>query len=445
MTPGPFQSGLVETARRAALHPPELPPVTSRQRSGGSAGGGLADEFFRFPPKYASSTAPGPARGRSMAVTETLRARDERDFSYRKPPTAEYLRHASRTSGRRPLALVSEYLRLLYGPGRMTLHEYVQYGLHDPALGDEKRRRFITNTLHWPIVHQCCDMTWQATTEDTWLCARILEGSGIPMPRTLAIIDRTARGYPGTRTVRTPAELRDFALACAGNGAQVFGKENRGVSGFGTFLVREADGDRLHLEGEGWYGYEDCLDGLVGDTVYILQPVERNHAFFSRYTDRLATVRVYLLLTRSGPKIPFTVLKVPGKGNTSDHPWRKGNLACDVDPRTGVILRASTKDPLGTTEYTGHPDTGARLLGETVPLWDDVLDLARTCSRMFAPVRYQTMDVAVTPEGPVLIEINTGGGFDLPQLASGRGFLTDDVLAFFDECGVRLRGRLPGR
>ena len=52
------------------------------------------------------------------------------------------------------------------------------------------------------------------------------------------------------------------------------------------------------------------------------------------------------------------------------------------------------------------------------------------------------MDVAITPRGPVLIEINTGGGFDLPQLASGRGFLTGDVVEFFAECGVRLRGRL---
>ena len=50
------------------------------------------------------------------------------------------------------------------------------------------------------------------------------------------------------------------------------------------------------------------------------------------------------------------------------------------------------------------------------------------------------MDIGVTPTGPKLIEINTGGDFDLPQLASGRGFLTDEVQAFFGECGVRLRG-----
>ena len=371
-------------------------------------------------------------------TTETLRVRDERAFErLKKGTTAEYLRHASLKSGRRPLVLVSEYLKLMRGPGRMTLREYVQFGLHDPNLSDDERRRFITDTLVWPITHQCCDMTWQATTEDSWLCARILAGSGTSMPQTLAVIDRTNRSYPGTRTIGTPAELREFALAHVRDGATVFAKENRGIAGFGTFLAQDADSDRLHLQDEGWFTYEHCLDKLVGDTVYILQPVERNHPFLSRYTDGLATVRVCLLFTRDGPKAPFALIKLPRGGNTSDHLWKKGNLACGVEPRTGVILRARTKAPLGTTDYTDHPDTGARIVGETLPMWDDVISLAFACSRIFAPVRYQSVDVAITPDGPMLIEINTGGAFDLPQLANGRGFLTDEVQEFFSECGVR--------
>ncbi|MEK9755293.1 MAG: hypothetical protein VW338_19050 [Rhodospirillaceae bacterium] len=41
------------------------------------------------------------------------------------------------------------------------------------------------------------------------------------------------------------------------------------------------------------------------------------------------------------------------------------------------------------------------------------------------------MDIAVTPEGPVLVEINSGGSFELIQLASGPGLLTDDVIELF--------------
>ena len=384
-----------------------------------------------------------PSSGRSDGLnnaTESLLKRDQRKCAYR-ISKSDYLRHASKRSGRKPLALALECVRLTGGPVRMTLPEYVQFGLDDPALSDAERRRFLTETLHWPIVHRCCDMTWIATTEDTWLCARFLEHSGIAMPRTLAVIDRAIRTYPGTRTIRTAAELRDFLCANVRDDSPVFGKENRGMMGFGVFLVLEADRERLRLEGEGWFTYEDFLDELVGDTAYILQPVERNHPFFERYTNHLATVRVCMFHTREGPKILFTVLKIPGMSNISDHFWRKGNLACDVDPSTGVIRRARSKDPLGTTDYVDHPETGARLVGETVPRWADVLNLALKCSENFVPIRYQSMDVAITPDGPLLVEINVGGAFNLPQLASGRGFLTDEVMEFFEDCGVRLRRR----
>ena len=373
-------------------------------------------------------------------ATETLLKRDRQEFAYR-ISKSEYLRHASRRSGRKPLALALECLKLSRGPGRMTLPEYVQFGLDNPALGDEERRRFLTERLSWPIVSRCCDMTWQATTEDSWLCARILEHSGIAMPRTLAVIDRRNRTYPGTHTIRTACELRDFLCGHVRDETPVFGKENRGIFGFGVFLIHEADRERVHLEGEGPFTYEGFLNGLVGNNAYILQPVERNHPFFERYTNRLATVRVCVFHTRAGPKILFTVLKIPSKSNLSDHFWRKGNLACEVDPSTGVIRKARTKDPLGTTDYTDHPETGARLIGETLPFWDGLRDLALTCAEMFTPIRYQSLDVAITPDGPLLIEINTGGAFNLPQLASGRGFLTDDVLEFFSDCGLRLRGR----
>ena len=373
-------------------------------------------------------------------MSETLSARDKRTFDDLRSSSAELLYHASKRSGRRPLALAAEYFKLRCSAGRISFPEYVQFGLYDPGMDDQDRRRFISESLHWPMTRQCCDLTWLATTEDTWLCARILDGSEIPMPPTLAMIDRAARAFPGTRTIRTSADLREFALVHVRNGEMVFGKENRGMFGFGTFVICEAEGDRLFLEGEGWFSYERCLDLLIGKAVYILQPVVRSHAFFNRYTDHLATVRVCVIVTRNGPKVPFTVLKLPSTGNISDHFWRMGNLACEVEPTTGVILRARTKGPLGIVDYTNHPETGARIVGEIVPYWDDVLELARCAAQVFAPVRYQSMDVGITRSGPILIEINTGGAFNLPQLASGRGFLTDEVLEFFAECGIRLPG-----
>jgi hypothetical protein len=253
------------------------------------------------------------------------------------------------------------------------------------------------------------------------------------VPETLAVIDKTERSYPATRKISTGAQLRDFMTSQ--DALPLFCKENRGICSFGAFLVEEVGDKAMLMKGQGWLDYDACMEQLVGATPYLLQRLERNHSFFDRYTGSLATVRVCLLLDRDGIKIPFAVLKLPSRANVADSFWRPGNLACNLDVQSGRIVTARSKDSLGTTDHTTHPEGGEPLVGEVVPLWNRVLQLARDCAPIFQLVRYQSMDIAVTQDGPVLIEINTGGGFDLPQLASGEGFLTDEVRDFFRSCG----------
>jgi len=362
--------------------------------------------------------------------------RDRDDQNKTKPGMVDYLRHAQENSGRRPMDLAREFLRLRRGPGKLTWPEYIQYGVYNNTrYGAADQARFLTNTLHWPITHACCDMTWQSTTEDKWLSSHILTRSAVPVPKTLAVIDKTERSYPETHKISTAEQLRDFMTQR--DALPLFGKENRGICSFGAFLVLDANEKAILLKGQGWLEYDACMDQFVGATPYLLQQMESNHGFFDRYTDSLATIRVCILLATEGIKIPFAILKLPSRDNVADSFWRPGNLACDLDLQTGEILTVRSKDPLGTTDYETYPETGAPLLGEIVPMWDRVLGMAHACAPIFQPVRYQSMDIAVTREGPVLIEINTGGGFDLPQLASGRGFLTDEVRDFFRACGCR--------
>jgi hypothetical protein len=226
-------------------------------------------------------------------VDQTALDRDRAEFSRQKPSMLEYILHASQKSERSPFSLIWEFRKLARGRGRLTLQEYVQYGVYDPELSPEDRNRFITNNLHWPITAKCCDMTWQATTEDKWLCSKILEPTDVRVPATLGVIDKTGRAYPGTRKIANASEMRDFVLARQGE--PFFAKENRGMVSCGAFMVSEIEPDRLHLKGEGWLEYEELMDRFVGSTSYLLQPCEKNHSFFDKYTDNLSTVRVCIL------------------------------------------------------------------------------------------------------------------------------------------------------
>ena len=110
--------------------------------------------------------------------------RDQVDHAKTKPAMLDYLRHAQKKSGRRPMELAWELIRLSRSRGKLTLQEYVEYGVFDTnRYSPEEQSQFLTNTLHWPITHICCDMTWQATTEDKWLCSHILARSGVAVPR----------------------------------------------------------------------------------------------------------------------------------------------------------------------------------------------------------------------------------------------------------------------
>jgi hypothetical protein len=65
--------------------------------------------------------------------------------------------------------------------------------------------------------------------------------------------------------------------------------------------------------------------------------------------------------------------------------------------------------------------TGADLVGVAVPLWREARALAERASRLFLPMRTIGWDVAVTPDGPVLIEGNAR--WDPPPVGSISGAL----------------------
>jgi hypothetical protein len=84
-----------------------------------------------------------------------------------------------------------------------------------------------------------------------------------------------------------------------------------------------------------------------------------------------------------------------------------------------------------------HP-TVKGFMGKQLPHWDALRDLNERAARLFAPIRYQSTDIAITQDGPVIVELNYGGGFGLTQNAPGRGLLSPAMADFFAECGVRL-------
>jgi hypothetical protein len=93
---------------------------------------------------------------------------------------------------------------------------------------------------------------------------------------------------------------------------------------------------------------------------------------------------------------------------------------------------------VATEELETYPESGQQLRGMQLPFWREVLELNAKAVLFFPRIRYNSLDIALTDRGPVIVEMNTGGSFELPQLASGQGLLTDEVESFFRSCDAPL-------
>lgn len=348
---------------------------------------------------------------------------------------ASLLRTAQARSGRSPLSMVAEHWRLQRRPGRLTLQEYFTYNLYDDGRYDAAaKERFLSERIHWPIADLCSDVTWRATTEDKWLSYRLLAQFGIATPETVAVVDRSQRAFADDRRIGDAGALRAFL---AGACFPLFAKPNLSLGSFGAFVIEGYEDGWLRLDGGRQVTVEVVFDEMIGKTCYLLQTTLRNHAAIRSYAGALATVRTMNLVLTDRVATPFTLMKIPVGANIADNFWRAGNLLADLDPGTGTILRVLRGKGPTQEEFQQHPVTGHQLVGTMLPHWQALREVNKAVARLFAPVRYQSLDIALTDAGPVVVEINSGGSFLLPQLASGRGLLTEEVRGFFESCGWR--------
>ncbi|MFO7956940.1 MAG: sugar-transfer associated ATP-grasp domain-containing protein, partial [Candidatus Brocadiia bacterium] len=102
-----------------------------------------------------------------------------------------------------------------------------------------------------------------------------------------------------------------------------------------------------------------------------------------------------------------------------------GSLPVGVDTDTGTLGTA-----LEVSDSTGvaHPDriercpvSGERFAGVHVPCWEQAVEVALKAAECFPWVRAVGWDIAVTPDGPFIVEGNWAWGHTGAQVGPARG------------------------
>tara|TARA_B110000908_G_C10187114_1_gene418529 strand:- start:179 stop:574 length:396 start_codon:yes stop_codon:yes gene_type:complete len=131
-------------------------------------------------------------------------------------------------------------------------------------------------------------------------------------------------------------------------------------------------------------------------------------------------------------------MKLPQQGNVADNFWRSGNVLCDLDIDTGEIRNIVTAQDGKRITHDALPDSARQLIGEKLPHWGALKELNEKVALLHSANRYGSTDIALTQDGPVVVEVNNGCAFELIQIAKGEGLLTTQMSDFFRDCGAKI-------
>lgn len=241
---------------------------------------------------------------------------------------------------------------------------------------------------------------WNGTCvmDDKFAFARRCEERGLPTPPIRAFC------VDGAITVNAPPGT-----------AEVFVKPLHGVNGEGAGVF-DMSGAKDHAS----FAARLAATAGKGDD-WIAQDRLRTHPDLADVSlNALSTVRVYTLLNEQGAcEIVSFSLKFTTNPDSVVDNAAQGGIHVGLDHATGQ-LGVGTGRALSAM-YQANPANGARFTGRQMPLWREILDLARQAHEVgFPDYVYCGWDIAPTSEGVFLIEGNAKASMVNAQRANLR-------------------------
>ncbi len=343
------------------------------------------------------------------------------------------MRYAKRELQKGYLSQLRDIVRLRLGPSKLGIQEYYFYRLFDDKLLEGRRKEeFAGERKILEIDKQMNCSDWRAIANDKLLFYHLMEGLGLPYPRVKAVYLNGFRYSPGALALCGEKAVQEFLRS--ENNYPLFLKPIQATYGRGAMAALNyyAHEDSILMgtgNPESVNGVVDRINANLGNG-YIFSELLKPHADVEAVCGpRLSSVRVIMLFERGLPQLFRATWKVPTGKNMIDNfsLGRSGNLIAFVNVDNGQIERVVGGIGASFSVRETHPDTNKELVGICLPCWNRLKQVCMDAASALPGLRMQHWDIALASSGPVVLELNVEGGWDLHQLATLRGMYDRDL------------------
>jgi len=291
--------------------------------------------------------------------------------------------------------------------------ETLESGFVDPRFSPIKDAGYIGKRRLMRHQRRFNPIQWECLVEDKVVFDAFCRGMDLPVPELYAVFDKGTGWSASHKVMNERAEWERFFEE---NLPQEFLiKPALGVYGRGINLYQRDGGAFRDFSGQVFSATSlyERLRSNSGYSKFLIQQRLRNHPDIERLTGTkfLQTVRMVTWAADvRDVEIYETTLKLILGNNLRDNyeGGRTGNAWVEIDRDSGVLEATvgPSSDGLGFKLLSTHPVTGLKLAGLVLPHWSAVRQLVERAARLFLPLRTIGWDVALTGQGPVLVEGN---------------------------------------
>lgn len=190
--------------------------------------------------------------------------------------------------------------------------------------------------------------------------------------------------------------------------SDLFCKPRLGIKGSGVFLLRfEHNGALLN----GQPATRKDLAGIVRESEYIVQPRLRQHPVMAAFHEHsLNTVRLITFRKNNEIELFLAYLRMGASGQINDNN-NASRAIVRIDTTTARMheLGYAITGEIASLS-AAHPSTGVRFGATETPWFTKCCDLVAAAHKLIPGMQSVGWDVAIAPEGPVLLEGNDDWG-----------------------------------
>lgn len=230
----------------------------------------------------------------------------------------------------------------------------------------------------------------------------------IPTPEMLGIIDKGNIFWMGEKIFEEIESILKKNM-------HAYCKRVTAWGGIGVFKI-DVESGTLYINNK--KSTMEAFNSLIGEEKFILQRTVIQHGKLKEINPNCVnTLRIYTIRDNDKPVYYSSVLRM-GVGDSVVDNVSSNNLAVGIGDE-GYLMEEAHSGTNPPVWYTHHPNSKVKLKDFQVPYFKEACELCCKGHLYFSNFFFIAWDIAITPEGPVVIEANPAADLYGPQVFIG--------------------------